>query len=224
MTVTAHKGLADALAALQAEVPTFTKSKTARAGSYTYSYADLGDILPTVGPILSKHGLSWSSKPGCNDAGELVLAYRLLHASGEADCGEMPLGVPRGCKPQELGSAITYARRYAITAQLNLATEDDDDGQVAQGASRGQSRPQATAQPAKTGQTPASAAQRRMINGRASEKGMSADALANIVRGALGEEPRDFTEESGRKWLDRYMDRLPGTKVDLVLKAIEALA
>jgi ERF superfamily len=132
-----HKGLADALAAFQAEAPTFTKNKTATVktktgGEYSYKYADLGDILPAVRPLLAQHGLSWSAKPSQAETGELTLRYQLAHTSGEKDAGEMPLGVARDCRPQELGSAITYARRYALTAQLNLATEEDDDGQTAQ--------------------------------------------------------------------------------------------
>jgi ERF superfamily protein len=131
-------GLAAALSAFQAEAPTFPKSKTAKVKSkrtgaeYTYTYAALGDILPIVGPLLAKHGLAWSAKPGISDTGDLVLNYALLYMSGEVDAGVMPLGVDRNCAPQELGSAITYARRYALTAQLNLATEEDDDGKAAQ--------------------------------------------------------------------------------------------
>lgn len=141
MATEQHSSLAEALVAFQAEAPRFNKNKVAKVqtktgGSYTYKYADLGDILPVVGPLLAKHGLSWSSRPGRGEDGELVLRYRLLHASGEADQDEMPLGVDRNCRPQELGSAITYARRYAITAQLNLTTDEDDDGRAAHDADR----------------------------------------------------------------------------------------
>lgn len=137
MTDAAHKSLAEALAAFQAEEGlTFSKTKTAKVqtrngGEYSYSYADLSDILPVVRPLLAKHGLSWNSKPGRHDDGTLLLCFALRHSSGELDEGAMALGVDAGCKPQEMGSAITYARRYALTAQLNLATEDDDDGNAA---------------------------------------------------------------------------------------------
>ena len=138
--VVEHPSLLAALAAFGGEDGlTFAKTKTAKVvlkagGSYTYRYADLGDILPAVRPLLSKLGLSWTSKPAQTDGGAMVLRFALCHASGETNAGEIPLGVPAGCKPQELGSAITYARRYAITAQLNLATEEDDAANAAQGA------------------------------------------------------------------------------------------
>lgn len=139
--MTEPNGLAQALVEFQKEEVSFSKTKEAKVktktgGEYTYKYADLSDILPAVRPLLAKHGLSWSSTPTRADDGALVLRYRLLHVSGEAEAAEMPLGVSADCKPQELGSAITYARRYAITAQLNLATEEDDDGRAAQESKR----------------------------------------------------------------------------------------
>lgn len=130
-----HASLLAALSAFQGEDGlTFAKTKIAKLGSYEYKYADLGDILPVVRPLLAKHGLSWTSRPAQTEDGGMVLVFKLAHTSGETDEGGMPLGVKAGCKPQELGSALTYARRYAITAQLNLATEDDDDGSRAQHA------------------------------------------------------------------------------------------
>ena len=138
--MTEHKSLAAALAAFQVEDGlTFAKTRTAKVqtkagGSYSYNYADLSDILPVVRPLLSKHGLCWTAMPARAEDGTLVLRYTLLHVSGDAEGAEMPLGVESGCKPQELGSAITYARRYAITAQLNISTEEDDDGRAAQNA------------------------------------------------------------------------------------------
>jgi hypothetical protein len=135
-----HPSLAAALSAFQGEVPAFAKTKTARVemrngGAYSYKYTDLGDIIPVVGPLLAKHGLSWSAKPGRAEDGALVLKYELRHVSGGSDSGEMPLlGVGPDCKPQEFGSAQTYLRRYAMSAQLNIATEEDDDGRGAQEA------------------------------------------------------------------------------------------
>ena len=46
----------------------------------------------------------------------------------------MPLYLPEHPTSQTLGSAITYARRYALTAVLNLVADEDDDGQAATSA------------------------------------------------------------------------------------------
>ena len=61
------------------------------------------------------------------------MGWALLHESGEEKSGEWPLG-PVNQKPQSLGSAITYGRRYCFTAATNIVLEDDDDGQRAQQA------------------------------------------------------------------------------------------
>ena len=131
-----------ALSQLQGELPRITKTKTGKvegenkAGkyfSYEYSYADLGDVVADVGPLLAKHGLAFHCGPTINpaDRREMILLWSLLHESGEEKAGEWPLG-PANQKPQSLGSAITYGRRYCFTAATNIVLEDDDDGQRAQ--------------------------------------------------------------------------------------------
>jgi hypothetical protein len=131
-----------ALSQLQGELPQIKKTKTAKikyqdkAGgwnSHEYSYADLGDVVADVGPLLAKHGLAFHCAPTINpaDRREMLLLWSLLHESGEEKSGEWPLG-PVSQKPQSLGSAITYGRRYCFTAATNIVLEDDDDGQRAQ--------------------------------------------------------------------------------------------
>lgn len=140
-----HKGIAEALVAFQAEMPTVRKSSTAEVptksgGKYTYDYADLTDITAAVMPVLSRHGLSFTACPTMTEGG-FVLAYRLRHEMGEEDAGEYPLPDPAHSPAQTIGSAITYARRYALCAAVGLAPGgDDDDGQKAQDV-RATSRP-----------------------------------------------------------------------------------
>jgi hypothetical protein len=131
-----HNGLAAALVAFQAEMPTVRKENTAKVtsqkGSYSYDYADLTDLTEAAMPILAKHGLSFASSPTMTENG-FVLAYRLRHESGEEDAGEYPLPDPVHTPAQTIGSAITYARRYAMCAVTGLAPGgDDDDGEKAQ--------------------------------------------------------------------------------------------
>lgn len=126
--------LAAALAAVQADLPSIVKGETATVptksgGQYKYSYADLADVSQVILPLLGKHGLSWITRPTLTD-GRFVLAYELLHTSGESRTGEYPL--PDRGTPQEIGSAITYARRYALCAVTGVApAADDDDGAAA---------------------------------------------------------------------------------------------
>lgn len=128
-----HANLAAALAAFQAELPTLGKGNTAKItgdkGNYSYRYADLADVSKLVLPLLGRHGLSFTARPTMVD-GRFVLEYDLLHASGERIGGAYPL--PAVGRPQEVGSAITYARRYALGAVTGVAPDEDDDGQAAQ--------------------------------------------------------------------------------------------
>ena len=129
--------LAAALIQLQARLPRITKGETAEVptktgGKYTYSYASLSDIHDSVFPLLGECGLAWVTRPTLSAGGTFVLLYSLIHAeTGEDYSGEYPL--PESGGSQALGSAITYARRYALTAVLGIApAEDDDDGHAAQ--------------------------------------------------------------------------------------------
>lgn len=123
MTDTA--GLLQAMLAVQSEAPTLKKSKT--NPHFKSKFAPLDEIVETINPILHKHGLVWSTSPSFSDVGP-TLKYELEHApTGEAKRGEMPLLLSKQ-DAQGQGSAITYARRYALCAVLNLVADEDDDG------------------------------------------------------------------------------------------------
>jgi hypothetical protein len=117
--------LATALAAFHAELPEVHKGSTNPA--FKSKYADLADIVKVVLPALAKHGLAWITRPILTEDG-FVLAYELRHTSGDSVSGEWPLPDPTKAKPQELGSAVTYAKRYALSAVTGIAPDEDDDG------------------------------------------------------------------------------------------------
>lgn len=121
------------VAALHA-MPDISKGKNAKVemkggGSYSYKYADLGDVLAAVRPVLAKHHLAVMQDVTTVQGGQVGISTIVLHSSGERMVFG-PIAMPTGGTPQALGSAITYARRYALLAALGIATEDDD-GQAA---------------------------------------------------------------------------------------------
>jgi hypothetical protein len=121
------KTLAEALAALQARLPRVAKTADAQYGKY----ADLTVVSEALMPVMSELGLSFTGCPTVRDDGKFVLAYALHHTSGEGLEGFYPL--PTSGTPQQVGSAITYARRYTLCAVTGLAPgDDDDDGQGAE--------------------------------------------------------------------------------------------
>jgi hypothetical protein len=121
--------LTAALMALQAELPVVGKDQKATVQTekrtYTYKYANLAAVTAAILPLLSKNGLAWTTLPTFDEAGRFVLRYELRHIGGDALTGAYPL--PTTNRPQEMGSAITYARRYALCAATGVAPEEDDD-------------------------------------------------------------------------------------------------
>lgn len=124
--------LAAALIALQADIPRIRKTARGQHGAY----ADLEHVTSALLPRIARLGLAFTAWPTLNSNGRFVLAYKLLHISGESETGEYEL--PTGAQPQQIGSAITYARRYSLLAVTGVAPAgDDDDGRAArQGATR----------------------------------------------------------------------------------------
>jgi hypothetical protein len=120
--------LADALADLQQHLPDVAKDATAQYGKY----ATLTAVNKAVMPVMGERGLSFSGKATMHE-GQFVFHYKLrLAGSDEVDEGFLPL--PAGT-PQQVGSAVTYYRRYMICALTGVAPDDeDDDGQEAEHA------------------------------------------------------------------------------------------
>lgn len=97
-------------------------------------YATLAAITDAITLPLSKHGLAIIQEATLDSDG-VTVETTLLHESG-ATMQFAPLTMPlTDRKPQAVGSAITYGRRYALAAVCGLAP-DDDDGQAAQDATK----------------------------------------------------------------------------------------
>ena len=130
--------LVKALSQFQAEVQ--NPKNTADNPFFKSKYAPLNDVLNLVRPLLSKHGLSVLQSPS-GDGENIIISSILMHSTGEWIEPD-PL-VLRADKPtaQGAGSAITYGRRYSISAILGISSEDDDDGNHAEGKPKGQVQP-----------------------------------------------------------------------------------
>lgn len=132
--------LAEALSKAQAEFPVIEKNRVAKiptkdGRSYSYKYADLTDVVNAIRPFLTKNGLAFSQGVARTESGE-VLRTTLLHAGGESIYSEVPFAAAQGSGPQAVGSALTYARRYGLSALLGIVTDEDDDAQSAERVSQ----------------------------------------------------------------------------------------
>lgn len=103
------------------EMEDVPKTRRVEAGPMRYKYADLSDVLEEIRPKLKMHGLALSQT-----ATEHGVATSLFHESGQWIRFAPLLIRPVGGTPQNVGSAITYARRYSAQTVMGLATEDDD--------------------------------------------------------------------------------------------------
>ena len=108
--------------------------------NYTYKYADLAAVLEAGREPLFKAGLvllqGASTRFNANTPiPDVIVDTMLLHKSGQWVRSYLTLRPIKG-DPQACGSAETYARRYAATAILGIAVEDDD-GKAASAAGKG---------------------------------------------------------------------------------------
>ena len=119
--------LAAALAKAQGAMSNATLNK--ENPYFKSKYADLAGIRDTVTPALSANGLSISQFTEIGD-GILIVCTRLIHASGQWIESQYPI-INDTNKPQAMGSAMTYARRYSLSAICGISSEADDDGNEA---------------------------------------------------------------------------------------------
>ena len=124
-----------ALATAQGKFTDIVKDKKARIesqkGSYGYAFADLASYIEAIRPALAEAKLAVIQAPAIS-AGTVTVTTRIVHASGQWVESELTMPVGQQT-PQGIGSAITYARRYALAPMLCLAA-DDDDGEQAERA------------------------------------------------------------------------------------------
>lgn len=117
--------IATALNKAQAEIGAVTKGEK----GYGYNYASLASTIEVSKPSLVKHGLAVTQLVGGSGNAPSVTTI-LLHAeSGEFIQGtiSMDLVEMKGVNTaQQAGATLTYARRYALQAILNMASEDTD--------------------------------------------------------------------------------------------------
>ncbi|MDR7870714.1 MAG: ERF family protein [Tissierellaceae bacterium] len=119
------KEIALALSKFQGEV--LNPKNTNINPNFNSKYAPLSEVINTIKSSLTKNGLSIVQAPYTE--GEYVIVETiLLHNSGEwikSPPLKLKMEQPTA---QGAGSAITYGRRYAISALLNISSEEDNDG------------------------------------------------------------------------------------------------
>jgi hypothetical protein len=115
--------LAEALLRAQQEIR--FAAKDSKNPHFKNNYADLESVIDAVKGPLNDNGIVFLQSPSPSDDGKLHLTTRLMHRSGQwmEDTAVAPL--PKQ-DPQGFGSALTYLRRYSLSAVTGLYQSDDD--------------------------------------------------------------------------------------------------
>lgn len=131
LTLPPGAAFARALAGLQGALTSVGKDRDVEVksekGRYSFRYATLAAIWDVARGPLQKFGFSVLQLPSVDPkTWEVTVETRLLHESGESATSTMTLPTARK-DVQGLGSVITYARRYALSAMLGITSADEDD-------------------------------------------------------------------------------------------------
>jgi hypothetical protein len=175
--------IAEALAEFQAEVKDPARDKD--NPYFKSKYVAIDGLLAAVRPILAKHGLSVIQSTGGNGQ-DISVTTEILHTSGEWIRTDALVLKAVKADPQGAGSAVTYGRRYSLSAALGVAWDDDDDGNAASTPP-----PKTKAAPKK----PDKAALLKQIAEGAKKHSISADDMKIIMKRQYGKEAsKDLTD------------------------------
>ena len=122
-----HKTIHEAMLAAQMDFPLV--KKTDKNPFFKSTYAGLPSVLEVVLPILHAHNLYVSQSP-ISEEGRVGVRTTIGYINGETLTGEFTMTLAKN-DPQGAGSAITYARRYALVSMLGLNVDEDDDAALA---------------------------------------------------------------------------------------------
>lgn len=127
--------LATAFAAFQAEVR--QPLKDAKNPFFKSKYVPLENVVEVITETAPKHGLSFAQYPVSQES-KIGIVTVVMHKSGEFLETEPIYVTPSKNDPQGAGSAITYLKRYSLSAIFGITSDQDDDGNAASEPSKPQ--------------------------------------------------------------------------------------
>ena len=103
---------------------------------YNYKYVQLKDVLSEAKKLCLANNFIFIQIPKVREDGKAILETQLIHKSGEKIVAETLLPTKDNNDPQRYGAAITYMRRYSLTAILGLEETDDDAAEASKGPAK----------------------------------------------------------------------------------------
>lgn len=122
--------LTEALVKVQSVMETATKD--ANNPFFKSKYTTLAGCWDVARKPLADNGLAVIQTTTFDEGNSVIVETTLSHISGEWVRGSLKMPLVK-LDPQAVGSAITYARRYALSAMIGIVSEEDDDGESAMG-------------------------------------------------------------------------------------------
>ena len=105
--------------------------KDANNPFFKSKYVPLENVVEAITESASKNGLSFTQFPSSDEDGNVTVGTLVMHGSGEWIEYDPIKMKPVKNDPQSIGSAITYAKRYALSAIFGITSDQDDDGNEA---------------------------------------------------------------------------------------------
>lgn len=130
----------DSIAKLSMAMAKFQKDvkqpmKDAANPFFKSHYVPLENVVEAITTAAAPHGLSFTQYPVNGDNGTIGVATVILHESGEFIEYDAIYSVPKKANDvQQLGSVITYLRRYSLSSIFGITSDNDDDGNAASDA------------------------------------------------------------------------------------------
>lgn len=107
--------------------------KDAKNPFFKSEYVPLENVAEAITESATKHGLAFSQYATTTETGNVSVGTIVFHESGEFIEFPPLILKPENTKPQSIGSAITYAKRYSLSAVFGITSDKDDDGNKANG-------------------------------------------------------------------------------------------
>lgn len=132
----AKEAFGNALAEFQARCPAIVKKRETKGGKWSFSYASLDDVMRVAQPILAdcRISVAFDSEHKTSDKGPAVINVTVRVRVGSYS-EDRKFGCPiptdlNASQPQQWGAALSYAKRYALCAALNIVVTDEDNDAV----------------------------------------------------------------------------------------------
>lgn len=181
--------------------------KDANNPFFKSKYVPLENVVEAITESASKNGISFTQFPSSDEAGNVTVGTLVMHSSGEWIEYDPIKMKPVKNDPQSIGSAITYAKRYALSAIFGITSDPDDDGNEAT-----QTKKQA---PAKKKDEPVISVEKanyylKEIASISAEKGKEGGSIVKWFLNHLGVVDYKMIKQSQIEDADMLLDKLKG--------------